>query len=210
MGPLSHTANQNPNCYCTDNITHFCDAHQREALLSKIVDRVWLNREDFTMTHQMKKLNHKWLSLYPIRRVISRSAYWLKLPSSFSHIPPIFLVTLLRPYNADVITKCVQHDPPPPVICDGVKEYEVECILDSQVFRAKLEYLVCWKGTAMRRMSGDQQRVSKAPENWYLNSTGGTLKHFNTYLPSTLSISPSVLTKFTDTPYPDPADWATG
>ena len=32
------------------------------------------------------------------------------------------------------------------MIKDRVKEYEVECILDSRVFRNKLEYLVCWKG----------------------------------------------------------------
>jgi len=32
------------------------------------------------------------------------------------------------------------------VIKDRVEEYKVEHILDSQVFRNKLEYLVCWKG----------------------------------------------------------------
>jgi len=52
---------------------------------------------------------------------------------------------LLRPYNADTIMERVQCDPPP-VVKDGVKEYEVEQILDSWLFRGKLEYLVCWKG----------------------------------------------------------------
>ena len=36
--------------------------------------------------------------------------------------------------------------PPSPVIWDGVQEFEVEKILDSQVFWGRLEYLVCWKG----------------------------------------------------------------
>jgi len=36
------------------------------------------------------------------------------------------------------------------VIKDGVKEYKVEHILDSQVFRNKLEYLVCWKGYGIK------------------------------------------------------------
>jgi len=53
---------------------------------------------------------------------------------------------LLRPYNVDSMAEHVQHDPPPPIVHDGVKEYKVEKILDSQVFRGKLEYLVCWKG----------------------------------------------------------------
>ena len=42
----------------------------------------------------------------------------------------------------DTITECVQCDPLPPVVHDGVEEYEVEQILDSGVFRGKLEYLV--------------------------------------------------------------------
>jgi len=57
---------------------------------------------------------------------------------------------LLRPYSTDTISECIQQDPPPPVIKDGVEEYEVEHILDSQVFRNKLEYLVCWKGYGVK------------------------------------------------------------
>ena len=75
-----------------------------------------------------------------------QSAYRLKLPLSFGQTHPVFSVTLLRPYSTDTIAECIQQDPPPPVIKDGVKEYEVEHILDSQVFRNKLEYLVHWKG----------------------------------------------------------------
>ena len=38
------------------------------------------------------------------------------------------------------------EEPPPPVIVDGEPEYEVDEILDSRVFRKKLQYLVSWKG----------------------------------------------------------------
>ena len=38
------------------------------------------------------------------------------------------------------------HPPTPPVIWDGVQEFEVEKILDSRVFQGILEYLVHWKG----------------------------------------------------------------
>ena len=34
---------------------------------------------------------------------------------------------------------------PPPVVKDRVEEYKVEWILDSRLFRGRLEYLVCWK-----------------------------------------------------------------
>ena len=38
------------------------------------------------------------------------------------------------------------------MIKDGVEEYEVEHILDSQVFRNKLEYLVNWKGYRVKEI----------------------------------------------------------
>ena len=34
----------------------------------------------------------------------------------------------------------------PSVVCDGVEEYKVENILDSQIFQGKLKYLIHWKG----------------------------------------------------------------
>src|SRR5882724_5269611 len=57
-----------------------------------------------------------------------------------------------------MITERVQHDPPPPVIRDGVEEYEVELILDSQILRGKLEYLVRWKGYSIEE---DEWRPSE-------------------------------------------------
>jgi len=36
--------------------------------------------------------------------------------------------------------------PTDPVLVDGEEHYKVEAILDSQVFRRQLQYLVQWKG----------------------------------------------------------------
>ena len=94
----------------------------------------------------MKKLDHKWLGPYPINKVISRNAYGLELPSSFGHTHPVFSVVLLHPYEEDPVLECHTPPPPPLIIQDSVPEYEVERILDSQVFRGRLEYLVHWKG----------------------------------------------------------------
>src|SRR6266481_8327921 len=58
-------------------------------------DKVWLSSENIKMTRPMKKLDYKWLGPYAINQVISRSAYRLKLPLSFSQIHPVFSVTLL-------------------------------------------------------------------------------------------------------------------
>ena len=62
---------------------------------------------------------------------------------------------LLQPYNADTIIEWIQGDPPPPVVHDGVEEYEVEHILDSWVFQGKIEYLICWKGYAIEEDEWD-------------------------------------------------------
>ena len=60
----------------------------------------------------------------------------------------IFSVTLLHPFESDLIAECQECHPPlpPPFVRDGIEEYEVEKILDSQILHRKVEYLVCWKG----------------------------------------------------------------
>src|SRR5882724_11013243 len=93
-----------------DDMAQFYDAHCREASLYKVGDRVWLNSHNITTTRPTKKLDQKWLSPYLIKKVISWSAYQLKLPSSFSQTHPVFSVMLSRPYNADTITEWVQHN----------------------------------------------------------------------------------------------------
>ena len=67
-----------------DDMAWFYD--HRETLLYDVRDRVWLNEQNITTTCPMKKIDHKWLGPYPIEKVISMSAYQLKLPSSFGHI----------------------------------------------------------------------------------------------------------------------------
>src|SRR5882672_8076821 len=58
-----------------DDMAHFYDAHQREAPLYVVGDKVWLNGQNITTTHPMNKLDHKWLGPYPVDKVISLSAY---------------------------------------------------------------------------------------------------------------------------------------
>ena len=113
-----------------------------------IGDKVCLSSENIRTTRLTKKLDYKWLGPYTIDRVISRNAYWLKLPTSFGQIHPVFSVTLLCPYDDDPNTERQERHPPPPppVVRDSIEAYEVEKIRDSRIFRRKVEYLVRWKG----------------------------------------------------------------
>src|SRR5882672_2249324 len=197
--------------WAADDMAHFYDTHRREAPLYAVGDKVWLNGQNITMTRPMKKLDHKWLGPYPVEKVISQSTYRLKLPSSFGQTHPVFSVTLLRPCNADVITERVQRDPPPPVVRDGVEEYEVECILDSRIFRGKLEYLVRWKGYSIEedewRPSDDVKGAKRLVSEFHQQNPKAP-QHISAIDFSKLPFCP--LTNFTDTPDTVPTDWATG
>ena len=100
----------------------------------------------------MKKLDYKWLGPYIIKWVISCGAYWLKLPMSFCKVHPVFSVNLLCPFEGDPITKHQERHllPPPLIIHDSIEEYNIERILNSQIFCRKVEYLVCWKGYGVK------------------------------------------------------------
>ena len=131
-----------------DDMARFYNAHRREAPKYSIGDKVWLSSENIRTTRPTKKLDYKWLGPYTIDQVISRNAYRLKLPVSFGQVHPVFSVTLLHPYDDDPITECQERHlpPPPPVVRDSVEAYEVKKILNSQIFRGKVKYLVHWKG----------------------------------------------------------------
>ena len=129
-----------------DDMARFYDLHRQAAPTYKIGDKVWLNAQNITTTRPMKKLDHKWLGPYVVNKVVSRNAYGLQLPPSFGRTHPVFSVNLLCPYEKDLIPERHAQPPPPPIIRDGVPEYEVERILDSRIHRGRLEYLVRWKG----------------------------------------------------------------
>jgi hypothetical protein len=57
--------------------------HPLTAPSYKLGDKVWLNAQNMTTAHLMKKLDQKWLVPYSINKVVSQNAYSLELPVSF-------------------------------------------------------------------------------------------------------------------------------
>ena len=154
-----------------DNMALFYNAHQCEAPQYNVSNKVWLSSENVRTARPMKKLNYKWLGPYVVEQVISRSAYHLKLPASFSKTHPVFSVTLLCPFEGDSIAEPQEHHPPPPppIVRDSVEEYKVEKILNSWILHRKVEYLVRWKGYGVeedewrlvRDVQGSKQLVAE-------------------------------------------------
>jgi hypothetical protein len=93
-----------------------------------------------------RKLAHRWIGPFRIKRVVSRSAYELDLPVS-SRAHPVFNISRLRPYQSPTQFPRRPVPRPPPAIetSDGT-EYEVEAIVAKRVRRGKREYLVKWLG----------------------------------------------------------------
>ena len=107
---------------------------------------VYLNSEDIQMTHPSKKLSHHHLGPYLIEKCVGRYAYCLMLPSTMRRLHPVFNVVKLSPAPDDPIVGRHRNPPPPPELVDGKEKYIVEEILNSRMFRWKLQYLVKWEG----------------------------------------------------------------
>ncbi|KAF8175328.1 poly protein, partial [Pholiota molesta] len=59
---------------------------------------------------------------------------------------PVFNIIKLTPAPVDPIPGRRAQPHPPPVLVDDVEEYEVEEILDSRMFRRRLQFKVRYKG----------------------------------------------------------------
>jgi len=128
-------------------------------------DKVYLDSTDIHTTRPSKKLAHRRLGPYPVEKRIGKYAYRLTLPFSMRRLHPVFNVVKLTPAPADPIVGRRQPAPPPPELVDGEEEYIVEKILDSRMFRGKLQYLVQWEGYGVEHNQWEYaHHIKNAPE----------------------------------------------
>ena len=112
----------------------------------QVGDKVFLEASDIKTTRPSQKLAHRFLGPYPIIAKVGRNAYRLGLPTSMSRLHPVFNVIKLLPALDDPIPGHRLEPPPPPELIEVEEHYELEAVLDSHLWRGRLEYLVKWKG----------------------------------------------------------------
>jgi len=148
-----------------DDMAQYYNRRRSPAPFFTLGDMVYLDSEDIQTTRPSRKLSHHRLGPYPVESRIGRHAYRLILPPSMRRLHPVFNVVKLTLASDDPIPGRRQVPPPPPELVDGEEEYLVEKILNSRMFRRKLQYLVKWEGYGVEHNTWEySENVDNAPE----------------------------------------------
>jgi len=129
-----------------DNMARYYNQRRAPAPTSTPGDKVYLDSSDIHTTRPSRKLSHRHLGPYRVKCRVGRYAYRLALPHSMRRLHPVFNIVKLTLAPPDPIAGRRTTAPPPPELIDGEEEYVVEEILDSRMFRHRLQYLVKWEG----------------------------------------------------------------
>ena len=112
----------------------------------------------------MKKFAHHYLRPYPVVHAVGSHVYRLKLLKLMSQIHPVFHIVKLMPVPAAPIVGRHAKPLPPPKIADSKTHYEVEEVINSRLWRGKLQYLTRWKGYGHEENSWVAEKDLDAPE----------------------------------------------
>jgi hypothetical protein len=145
------------------DMERYYNRRRRPAPVFKAGDKVYLEAEDIRTSRPSRKLSHRRLGPYEVVKAVGRHAYQLKLPRTLKQLHPVFPVIKLTPAPDDPIPGRRPHPPPPPVLIEGEPEWEVEEILNSRMFRGRLEYLIRWKGYGLEEASWESRTNVHAP-----------------------------------------------
>jgi hypothetical protein len=119
----------------------YADQKRTSASEYKLEDMMWLFTKNIKIERSSRKLNHKWIESYKIKKIL-RDACQLNLSQSMK-IHNIFHTSLLRSVVTDSLTDQVQSSSPS-IVVDEKKEYEMNDILNSRYHYDKLQYRIVW------------------------------------------------------------------
>ena len=126
------------------------DRNRYPAPVLRVGQKVWLDARNLKTLRPRKKLDWQNHGPFPITEVLGPYTYRLQLPASMK-IHPVFNVNSLTP-TADNPLPFQAQEPPPPVVVEGLEEFEVEEIVNSITDRRgrggspRIKYVVRWKG----------------------------------------------------------------
>ena len=106
------------------------DPHRLEHPSFQIEDKVLINAKNMRTRRSSKKLNHRYLGLFPITKLIRTKAVQIGLPKTI-YCYNVFHVSLLKPYKTNIFYSRKQRIPKLTIV-DGEKEYESEKILQAE------------------------------------------------------------------------------
>ena len=120
------------------------DRHRKKAEY-KVGDEVWLLTRNIKTERPSKKLDHKMIGPYKIKKLVG-SSYQLDLPTSMK-IHDVFHPSLLQKTSADPLPG-QDNDSAPPVVVDDEEKWEVDDILNAKRKgrSRKVQFGVKWKG----------------------------------------------------------------
>jgi predicted metal-dependent hydrolase len=116
----------------------------------KLEDVIWLFTKNIKIERSFRKLNHKWIDSFNIKKML-KDVCQLDLSQSMK-IHNIFHISLLRKTATDSLIDQIQSLSSSIVINEDEKEkYEVNNILDSRYHYEKLQYRIAWTDHSSNR-----------------------------------------------------------
>ncbi len=118
------------------------DKHRTFSSEYQFEDMIWLFIKNINTERSFRKLNHKWIDSYKIKKIMTNVCQ-LNLSQSMK-IHDTFHISLLRFAATDLLTEQIQSSSFSIIVEDEKKEYEINDILNSRYHYEKLQYKVAW------------------------------------------------------------------
>ena len=145
-----------------EEMKRYADRGRKETEEWKKGDRVLLSTKNLVFKERpSKKLIERYVGPYAIEEVVSSNAVKLKLPH-LMRIHPVVNVSQIVRYKEQM--KGQKKEEGKPIEVEGVKEWEVEKILNKKKIRGVVKYLIWWKGFMAERDTWERRENLKNAE----------------------------------------------
>jgi len=145
-----------------EEMKRYADRGRKEAEVWKKGDRALLSTKDLVFKERpSKKLTERYVGPYTIEEVILSNVVKLRLPN-LMRIHLVVNVSRIVRYKEQV--KGQKKEEGKPVEVEGVKEWEVEKILNKKKMRGVEKYLIRWKGFTVKGDTWERRENLKNAE----------------------------------------------